>query len=57
MAKDIATLRAEINADLDDKASVLGETTPLSPAEQNTVSHGVDAKNETWNENLPTRPH
>lgn len=56
MAHTIAELRVLINADLDSKAEILGEEEELTTSQMDTVSFGVDAKNETWNPNLPTRP-
>lgn len=53
----ISSLRASIISDLDAQALVFGEHTPLTQANQNTVSYSVDAKNETWNPSLGTRPH
>lgn len=53
----IASLRTGINAALDAEAVGLGENATLSPEQMDNVSrNAVDAPNETWNPNLPTRP-
>ncbi len=57
MAKTIADLRTELNDALDAIAITYGENTVLNTADQNEVSYGVDARNETWNDTLGTRPH
>ncbi len=53
----IAGLRTMLNDELDAQALILGENEELSNTDKDTVSYGVDAKNETWNEDLPKRPH
>lgn len=52
----IASLRSSIIAELNAQAATMGENATLTTTQQNTVSRAVDAKNETWNPNLPTRP-
>lgn len=57
--KTIAQLRTRLNDILDSLAATYGETTDISSSQtsMDAVSHGVDAQNETWNPNLPPRPH
>jgi len=53
----IASIRADLNAELDAKASEYGENTYLEETPLNEVSYGIDSVNETNNPNLPERPH
>lgn len=53
----IASIRADLNAELDAKASEYGENTFLDETDLNEVSYGIDSVNETNNPNLPERPH
>lgn len=53
----IASLRTALTASLDAEANVLGENSTLTQEQKDNISrNAVDAPNETWNPNLPTRP-
>jgi len=53
----IASIRADLNAMLNSKASEYGENTYLEEEDLNDVSYAIDTVNETNNPNLPERPH
>lgn len=59
MAKKISQLRTAVNTYLDNKAAEHGENTDLTIGSgvMEEISRGLDEVNETWNENLPTRPN
>lgn len=57
MSTTIADLRAALTTVLDTYALTYGEDNELDATEQNDVSYAIDEANETWNENLPPRPH